>query len=481
MAQLIRIRLTRIMAFRVKCYNCPEPYDWEAGDERKKFKDICLEPQAQISTEWKEYDCRLCGFPEFTDTTAEDEDEWIEASVPPKYYLKKTIVNISITTPQTDYAWCKDETEIDHVTEGEGQVFTWPEIDYTTCDGTSYTDEEHYFTRNTSYSPISTSGQIVTADNSRTSTYTPAVVTPGSQETTCGQPELSDPPGISYDPEEPPAFECGSGEEMVSRDNGAALPAVITGDEDWVIASTTSKTKDTLSTTTYPEGDPQTVATKEYETSASSGAYHCITTADLDGAPATTRTVETEQSETLSDLYTEAEALLKETPTEGEETDTSTPKSSLWEQRTDTEFFTVRTVKFTIKFYNLTLGRSYKGCVRMWRRKAFNGTIPLVDPDDPESEEVSTDWEEVEPFTFGPFTANNGNTETLDPPIGGLGFTGRTLTTITETTNQDMPGGTEDARGWEYQFADLAGGVPIWPADAPCDCPNAPVGWSPGV
>ncbi len=137
---------------------------------------------------------------------------------------------------------------------------------------------------------------------------------------------------------------------------------------------------------------------------------------------------------------TEEAALARATETDG------TSCTSIYELRTTSFSLTVRTVKFSLELTNLCYGRAYEGCVRIRKRKAFSGTIP--------SGEV-IEWEDVEPFTFGPITPSAANT------TDGV-------TTTAEITDQDLVGGTEDAIGWEYEIVSAH----VWPVSAGCDCPT---------
>jgi hypothetical protein len=147
----------------------------------------------------------------------------------------------------------------------------------------------------------------------------------------------------------------------------------------------------------------------------------------------------------LSDEDTEAAALERATETEG------TDCTSIYQLRTTSFSFTVRTATYTIKASNLQPGVTYAGCVRIQRRKAYSGTIP----DDPDtSEEEVIEWEDVEPDPFSGITRTPGNTDENG------------VTTIEEDVA--LPGGDEDSIGWEYQ----ALSVHIWPSYADCTCPT---------
>lgn len=144
--------------------------------------------------------------------------------------------------------------------------------------------------------------------------------------------------------------------------------------------------------------------------------------------------------QTLSDEDTEADALARAEETAG------TDCFSRYELRTTLFSLTVRTVKFSLELTNLCYGRAYEGCVRIRKRKAFSGTVP-------DGEVV--EWEDIEPFTFGPITPSAANT------TDGV-------TTTAEITDQDLVGGTEDARGWEYEIVSAH----VWPVSVGCDCPT---------
>jgi hypothetical protein len=138
----------------------------------------------------------------------------------------------------------------------------------------------------------------------------------------------------------------------------------------------------------------------------------------------------------LSDPDTEEDALDRADETEG------TSCSSLYQLRTTSFSLTQRESKYTLKFTNLSRGRSYVACARLRRRKAFSGTIP---------EGEDTDWEDVEPDTFGPFQATDSNTEDG-------------VTTVEEATDIDLP----FEQGWEYEIV----AAYVWPAGTPCECPT---------
>lgn len=146
-------------------------------------------------------------------------------------------------------------------------------------------------------------------------------------------------------------------------------------------------------------------------------------------------------SEELSLPDSEADALARVSGTES-----TTYCSSVYELRTDLFTFTVRTVKFSLELTNLCYGRAYEGCVRIRKRKAFSGTAPPGEV---------IEWEDVEHFTFGPITPTSANTEDG-------------VTTTAEITDQDLVGGTEDAKGWEYEIVSAH----VWPVSAGCDCPT---------
>jgi hypothetical protein len=142
---------------------------------------------------------------------------------------------------------------------------------------------------------------------------------------------------------------------------------------------------------------------------------------------------------------TEEAALARATETEG------TSCTSIYELRTTSFSFTVRTATYTIKASNLQPGVTYEGCVRIQRRKAYSGTIP----DDPDTgEEEVIEWEDVASDTFSGITRTEANTDEDG------------VTTVEE--NIALPGGDEDSIGWEYQ----ALSVHIWPSYADCTCPT---------
>lgn len=148
---------------------------------------------------------------------------------------------------------------------------------------------------------------------------------------------------------------------------------------------------------------------------------------------------------TLSAPDTEDDALARASETEGSSC------SSIYQRRTNSFSFTVRTVKYTIKAQNLQPGVTYEGCVRIQRRKAYSGTIP----DDPDTgEEEVIEWEDVEPDTFSDITRTEANTDENG------------ITTV--EADIDLPGGAEDSIGWEYE----AVSAHIWPSYADCECPT---------
>ncbi len=141
----------------------------------------------------------------------------------------------------------------------------------------------------------------------------------------------------------------------------------------------------------------------------------------------------------LSEEDTESAALARATASTGPAC------SSIYQLRTDTFTFTVCTVQYTLTAQNLKPGVSYSGCVRIQRRQAYSGTVPP---------EANTEWEDVEPDTFTGITATPENT---------------TAGVTTIDSNVDLPGGTPESAGYEYQILSAH----IWPTSAACDCPTS--------
>jgi hypothetical protein len=136
---------------------------------------------------------------------------------------------------------------------------------------------------------------------------------------------------------------------------------------------------------------------------------------------------------TLSTEDTEADALARATATAG------TDCSSIYELRTTSFNFTVRTASYSVTANNLCKGRAYEGCVRLQRREAYSGTEP---------EEADTEWEDIEPDTIASFVATAKEMEI--------------------ETDVALLGGTVDAIGYEYR----AVSAHVWPVSAGCDCPT---------
>ena len=135
---------------------------------------------------------------------------------------------------------------------------------------------------------------------------------------------------------------------------------------------------------------------------------------------------------TLSDEATEQEALDRATPVE------ASSCSSLYQLRTTSSSFTVRTVKYFAKARNLCPGRQYQGCVRIRRREAYAGTPPA---------EADTSWDEVAPDLIDTFTA--------DPDEDGW-------------TIIDEDVALPNEQGFEYEIM----GASIWPVGSGCECPT---------
>lgn len=135
----------------------------------------------------------------------------------------------------------------------------------------------------------------------------------------------------------------------------------------------------------------------------------------------------------LSEPDTEAASLARATATDG------TACSSIYELRTTSLSFTVRTATYSVIANNLCKGRAYEGCVRLQRREAYSGTEP---------EGADTEWEDIEPDTIASFTATAKEMEI--------------------ETDVALPGGTVDAIGYEYR----AVSAHVWPVSAGCDCPT---------
>lgn len=142
------------------------------------------------------------------------------------------------------------------------------------------------------------------------------------------------------------------------------------------------------------------------------------------GVDTTTRT------HTLSDEDTEADALDRAIATEGNEC------SSLYQLRTTSFSFTQRTSTYTATASNLVIGVQYEGCVRIRRREAYSGTVPLG---------ADTTWYDVEPDTIAAFTA--------------------TATEEEVATDVALP----NVQGYEYEIV----GAYVWPVSAGCDCPTS--------
>lgn len=139
------------------------------------------------------------------------------------------------------------------------------------------------------------------------------------------------------------------------------------------------------------------------------------------------------ESRSLSEPDTEADALARATASAG------TACSSIYELRTDSFSFTVRTATYSVTANNLCKGRAYEGCVRLQRREAYSGTEP---------EGADTEWEDIEPDTIASFTATAKEMEI--------------------ETDVALPGGTVEAIGYEYR----AVSAHVWPVSAGCDCPT---------
>lgn len=135
----------------------------------------------------------------------------------------------------------------------------------------------------------------------------------------------------------------------------------------------------------------------------------------------------------FSEADTEADALARATATDG------TVCTSIYELRTTSFSFTVRTASYSVTANNLCKGRAYEGCVRLQRREAYSGTEP---------EGADTEWEDIEPDTIASFVA--------------------TAKEMVIKTDVALPGGTVDAIGYEYH----AVSAHVWPVSAGCDCPT---------
>jgi len=108
---------------------------------------------------------------------------------------------------------------------------------------------------------------------------------------------------------------------------------------------------------------------------------------------------------------------------------TGTQDSSIWENRGGSENFTYQTSKYTATLKNLKIGKSYKGCVRLFKRTV-------------DSEEPNGEFEEVEPDTIElTAQAEEVELEAIDLPI---------------------------EQGYQY----IISGYYIWDTKSPCNCPS---------
>lgn len=122
-------------------------------------------------------------------------------------------------------------------------------------------------------------------------------------------------------------------------------------------------------------------------------------------------------------------------------------EKSTWEIRTTDKYYVKTETSYTICVNNLTLGKKYKGCVRIQRRVAYRGEYP---------DNIYVGFLDIEPDLINEFTATEG----MLNDIKNDGFHELNNTPISLPHEQ----------GWEYRVKS----VDIWSSNADCDCPNYP-------
>lgn len=409
------------------CCTCPEPpgYDPEVDAPLPKYLNKCGCPTATFTCTSIEKLGELCG------TFNPDEE-----SFPPNVYKKRVIVegvDMYIDGPEIETTvWSINEAGVCDASE---------EIEGGTCIG--YRDGDNYYS--TEVSNFEMEGRYCTQGPFQTCTNFPiTVIAPAKtirtrqlkDDGSCGS-IVSYEGSASFDANEDFPCETVNPWESVKLDRFGS--GTMTRDENGFFVGGDDAVTVTVGTYFEPncEGVRNDQPDQVYDFFVNTTDFINYDYLDLISD-------EQEDGSTYSNQESEADAL------ERAEEEEDTFCSSIYQLRINTKVFTVRTVKFSLELTNLCRGRPYEGCVRIRKRMALSGSTTGT----PFQSELKK-WEDVEPFTFGPVTPSSENT------TDGI-------TTTPEITDQDLVGGTEDARGWEYEIVSAH----VWPVSVGCDCPT---------
>lgn len=400
------------------CCECPNPPDYEEGvdDPLPKYISKCGCPTATLECVSESKTATLCGEYEFEDPTA---DPPVSRSSPPKAYKKKEVETVEVFP--ADVWW------------DMGLGFY------------------HLYNTEWSYSGATGTATYRASDTVRVSTATEKTITNKSTKTwnvepcsfgTVNDTEIIEGGDVTITPiPDISGYNYQGGICAVTAPEsiiGDTVPVVvpdnptddITNLEKIEVEYSFLSNGIEVSPYTYTSAKTDTIDYSSEEPEVTCGE-ETRTVINRPALPARykTKTITT----TLSEEDTDNDALDRATATDG------TVCTSIYELRTTSFSFTVRTASYSVTANNLHKGHAYEGCVRLQRREAYSGTDP---------EGADTEWKDIEPDIIASFVATAKEMEI--------------------ETDVALLGGTVDAIGYEYR----AVSAHVWPVSAGCDCPT---------